>query len=191
MELKTTRMTLQLADKSITRPHGVVEDVLVKVNKVLFPIDFVAIDMEEDDYAPLFLGRPFVNTAIMMIDVDDGLMKVGVQDEEVCFNIFEAMKHSKDKRDYFLIDTTDEAIMEVKRKGHVFTSLEKALTNAIKVLNEDEEKEIEECLRELEALEEIPPLEAKVENLKEEPKIEESKLELNSLPSHLKYVFLE
>ncbi|XP_050915297.1 uncharacterized protein LOC127130308 [Lathyrus oleraceus] len=49
--LKTTRMTLQLADKSITRPHGVSKDVLVKVDKFLFLIDFVVIDMEEYDDA--------------------------------------------------------------------------------------------------------------------------------------------
>ncbi|XP_050920372.1 uncharacterized protein LOC127138009 [Lathyrus oleraceus] len=81
IELKTTRMTLQLANKSITRPHGVAEDVLVKMDKFLFPVDFVVIDMEEDDDAPLILGRPFTKTARMMIDIDYGLMKVGVQDE--------------------------------------------------------------------------------------------------------------
>ena len=96
--------------------------------------------MEEYDDAPLILDRPFMKTARMMIDMDDGLMKVRVQDEEVCFNLFEAMKHSKDKSYCFRIDATDEAIMEVKRQVHAFTPLEKALTNAFKVLNGDEEK---------------------------------------------------
>ena len=40
-----------------------------------------------------------------MIDIDDGLMKVRVQDEEICFNLFEAMKHSNDKKDCFKIDS--------------------------------------------------------------------------------------
>ncbi|KAI5405498.1 hypothetical protein KIW84_052329 [Lathyrus oleraceus] len=128
------------------------------MDKFLFPVDFVVINMEEDDDASLIPGRPFMKTAKIMIDIDDGLMN---------------------------------AIMEVKRQVHVSTPFEKSLTNALKVLNEDEEKEIEECQRELEALEEIPPLEAKFENLKEEPKIEESKLELKMLHSHLKYAFLE
>lgn len=79
----------------------------------------------------------------------------------------------------------------MKRQLHLSTSLEKALTDALKVLNEDEEKEIEEFLRELESLEEIPPLEAKVEELKYELKKDDSKLELKMLPLHLKYVFLE
>lgn len=87
----------------------------------------------------------------MMID-GDGLMKVRVQDEEVFFILFEAMEHSKDKGDYFLMDATDEAIMDVRIQVHLPTPLEKVLTDALKVLNEDEEKEIEECLRELDSL---------------------------------------
>lgn len=70
---------MQLADKSTTCPSGVVEDVLVKVDKFLFPIDFIVIEMEEDDDASLILGRSFMETARMMIDIDNGLMKVRVQ----------------------------------------------------------------------------------------------------------------
>ncbi|MCI69691.1 hypothetical protein A2U01_0090954, partial [Trifolium medium] len=54
-------------------------------------------DIEEDDDVPLILGRPFMKTTQMMIDIDDGVMKVRVQDEEVGFNLWEAMKHPKDK----------------------------------------------------------------------------------------------
>ncbi|XP_058751853.1 uncharacterized protein LOC131624948 [Vicia villosa] len=93
IELKATRMTLKLADKSTTHPHGIAEDLLVKVDKFIFPVNFVVIDMEEDYDTPLILGRPFMKTSQMMIDIDDGLMKLRVLDEEVCFNIFEAMKH--------------------------------------------------------------------------------------------------
>ncbi|XP_045810252.1 uncharacterized protein LOC123904661 [Trifolium pratense] len=83
LDITRTRMTLQLADKSITRPSGMAEDVLVKVDKFMFPIDFVVMDIEEDDDVPLILGRPFMKTARMMIDIDDGVMKVRVQDEEI------------------------------------------------------------------------------------------------------------
>ncbi|XP_058763941.1 uncharacterized protein LOC131637360 [Vicia villosa] len=83
IEMKSTRMTLQLADKSTISPYGVAQDILVKVDKFLFPVDFVVVDMEEDRDVPLILGRPFMKTARMMIDIDDGLMKVRVQDEEV------------------------------------------------------------------------------------------------------------
>lgn len=81
IEMKSTNMTLQLVDKSITHLHGVAEDVLVKVDKFMFPIDFVVTNMEEDDDAPSILDQPFMKIARMMIDIDDGLMKVRVQDE--------------------------------------------------------------------------------------------------------------
>ncbi|XP_058767104.1 uncharacterized protein LOC131640732 [Vicia villosa] len=97
INLKSTRMTLQLADKSTTHSIGITEDLLDKVDKFFFPVNFVVIDMEEDYDTPLILGRPFMKTARMMIDIDDGLMKVRVLDEEVCFNLFEVMKHSNDK----------------------------------------------------------------------------------------------
>ncbi|XP_058733363.1 uncharacterized protein LOC131604972 [Vicia villosa] len=112
--LKAMRMTLQLADKSTTRPYGVAEDLLVKVDKFLFPVDFVVIDMEEDIDTPLILGRPFMKTAGMMIDIDDGLMKVRFQDEEVCFDLFEAMTHPSDNGDCFRIDVMEEVIMQVE-----------------------------------------------------------------------------
>jgi hypothetical protein len=120
IEMKAIRMTLQLADKSTTHPHGLAQDVLVKVDKFFFPVDFIVIDMEEDDDAPLILGRPFMKTARMMIDVDDGLMKVRVQNEEVTFDLFEAMKHSKDSRDSFRIDVIEEATFEVSKHIHEF-----------------------------------------------------------------------
>ncbi|XP_012850542.1 PREDICTED: uncharacterized protein LOC105970278 [Erythranthe guttata] len=57
--LNRTRMTLQLADRSLKYPDGIVEDVLVKVDKFILPVDFVVLEMPEDDEAPIILGRPF------------------------------------------------------------------------------------------------------------------------------------
>ncbi|GAU37821.1 hypothetical protein TSUD_276390 [Trifolium subterraneum] len=145
LDITRTRMTLQLADKSIKRPSGMAEDVLVKVDKLMVPIDFVVMDIEEDDDVPLILGRPFMKIERMMIDIDDGVMKVRVQDEEVCFNLWEAMKHSDDKDVCFKLDATEE----------------------------------------------VSPCEAKLEELKIDSKPIEVKLELKTLPSHLKYAFLE
>jgi len=78
LEVKPTRMTLQLADRSLKYPYGVVEDVLVKVDKFIFPVDFVVMDIEEDIEVPLILGRPFMKTSKVIIDVDDGKLKVRV-----------------------------------------------------------------------------------------------------------------
>ncbi|XP_073133337.1 uncharacterized protein [Henckelia pumila] len=71
-EPKSTRMSLQLADRSIKYPRGIIEDVLVKVDKFIFPVDFVVLDMEEDLDMPLILGRPFVATGKALIDVQKG-----------------------------------------------------------------------------------------------------------------------
>nr|GEV54843.1 reverse transcriptase domain-containing protein [Tanacetum cinerariifolium] len=68
-ELTPTRMTLELADRSITRPKGVAEDVFVKVEKFHFPTDFVVVDFEADPRVPLILGRSFLRTSRALIDV--------------------------------------------------------------------------------------------------------------------------
>nr|GEX77167.1 reverse transcriptase domain-containing protein [Tanacetum cinerariifolium] len=68
-ELTPTRMTLELSDRSITRPKGVVEDVFVKVGKFHFPIDFVVVDFEADPRVPLILGRSFLRTSRALNDV--------------------------------------------------------------------------------------------------------------------------
>ena len=61
-EVKSTRVTLQMADRSIKYPRGIIEDVLVKVDKFIFPADFVVLDMEEVTNIPIILGRPFLAT---------------------------------------------------------------------------------------------------------------------------------
>lgn len=78
--------------------------------------------------------------ARMMIDIDDSLMKVHVKDEEVYFNLFGAMKHSKDEGDCFRMDATFESIMDVRRQVYLSTPLKKALIDALKVINVYEKK---------------------------------------------------
>ena len=61
-EPKSTSISLQLADRSIKYLQGVIEDMLMKVDKLYFPADFIVLDMEEDREVPLILGRPFLAT---------------------------------------------------------------------------------------------------------------------------------
>ena len=68
-EAKPTTVTLQLADRSLAHPRGIIEDVLVKVDKFIFPADFIVLDMEEDTNVPIILGRPFLATCQALIDV--------------------------------------------------------------------------------------------------------------------------
>jgi len=69
LEIMPTGMTLQLANRSIVRPYGVIEDVLVKVKQITFPADFVVMDLEEEAEIPLILGCPFLSTASCVVDM--------------------------------------------------------------------------------------------------------------------------
>ena len=79
-EARLTTVTLQLADRSLKHPRRVIEDVLVKVNKFIFPADFIVLDMEEDKEIPIILGRPFLATGRAMIDVQKGELKLRMQE---------------------------------------------------------------------------------------------------------------
>ena len=68
-EPKPTSVSLQLADRSIKYPTGVIEDVLVKLKMLYFPADFIVRDVEEDREVPLILGRPFLATDNILINV--------------------------------------------------------------------------------------------------------------------------
>ncbi|GKG48823.1 reverse transcriptase domain-containing protein, partial [Tanacetum coccineum] len=68
-ELTPTRMTLELADRSITHPKGLAKDVFVKVGSFHFSTDFVVVDFEADPRVSLILGRSFLRTDRALIDV--------------------------------------------------------------------------------------------------------------------------
>ena len=92
-ELTPTAITLQMADRSMAQPEGILEDVLVKVGKLIFPVDFVIMQMEEDTQVPLLLGRPFLATRAALIDVQKGELTLRVGDEAVQFNINRSLEH--------------------------------------------------------------------------------------------------
>nr|GEU78539.1 reverse transcriptase domain-containing protein [Tanacetum cinerariifolium] len=93
-ELTPTRMTIELADRSITRPKGVTEDVFFKVGKFHFPTDFVVVDFEADPRVPLILGRSFLRTGRALIDVYREEITLRVNDESVTFNLNQTMRYS-------------------------------------------------------------------------------------------------
>ena len=82
LEIMPTRMTLQLADRSITRPYGVIEDVLVRVKHLIFPTDFMVMDIEEDIDIPLILGRPFMATASCVVNMGKKKLEMGIEDKK-------------------------------------------------------------------------------------------------------------
>ena len=117
-EAYLTTVTLQLADRSLKHPKKggggggggggvVIEDVMVKVDKFIFPEDFIILDMEEDKEIPIILGRPFLATGRAMIDVQSGELKLRVQNDKVKFNVFEVVRHSAESDTCFMIETIE------------------------------------------------------------------------------------
>ena len=81
-----TSITIQLADCSIRRPVGILEDVPVQVGNFLVPCDFIVLDMDDAFPPPFILGRPFLATAGAVIDVQTGTMSFTVCGERVDFH---------------------------------------------------------------------------------------------------------
>ncbi|GJU55616.1 ribonuclease H-like domain-containing protein [Tanacetum coccineum] len=83
--LSHTRLTIKLADRTIKQPRGIAENVLVRICKFIFPIDFIILDILEDDDVPLFLRRPFLSTAHSKIDVFKRKITLRVGEEKLIF----------------------------------------------------------------------------------------------------------
>ena len=69
-------MTLELLDRSIKYSYGVIKDVFVQVDKFIFPMNFMVMDIEEDKEVPLILGRPFMKTARVIVNVNKWELKM-------------------------------------------------------------------------------------------------------------------
>ncbi|CAN6567547.1 unnamed protein product [Malus baccata var. baccata] len=110
-ELKNDGVIIQLADRSNAYPKGVLEDVLVQVDNLIFPADFYVLEMEDSPNVtplPILLGRLFMKTARTKIDVFKGTLTMEFDGEIINFNISEAMKFPKDDHSCFSIDVLDE-----------------------------------------------------------------------------------
>ena len=117
-----------------------IEDVLVKVDKFIFPADFIVLDMEEDKEIPIILGRPFLATGRAMIDLQRGELKLRVQEDEVKFNVFEAVRHPVESDTCFIVETV-EAIMS--RQSGLTNPLEASLVQSdSEILGEEVEEYI-------------------------------------------------
>nr|XP_023894290.1 uncharacterized protein LOC112006229 [Quercus suber] len=165
-EVKPTTISLQLVDRSIKYPRGVIENVLVKVDKFIFPADFIVLDMDEDEEIPLILGRPFLATRRTLIDVQQGKLVLRVGEDEVTFNVFKSMEFPSETHSCFQISDRD-MIMADETCAIDFQKLplEVCLTHSTPVKFNDEE--VKECERYLEATPLFPPsMQPKVEDLK-------------------------
>nr|GEX19672.1 reverse transcriptase domain-containing protein [Tanacetum cinerariifolium] len=176
-----TCMTLKLADRSITRPKGVAEDVFVKVGKFHFMADFVVVDFDADPIVPLILGRPFLRTSHALTDV------------------YDSFKGGNPTFMDPIIVTSFPSLTPFEGGDFILEEIENCLSNGsipLRIDDEDFDLEGDICL--IEKLlnddpSQLPPIDLKqVEVTKAKSSIEEPpKLELKDLLSHLEYAYLE
>nr|XP_027124316.1 uncharacterized protein LOC113741018 [Coffea arabica] len=166
--LKEIGIIIQLADRTNAYPDGVIEDVLVQVNNLVFPADFYILDMGNErspNPSPILLGRPFLSTARTKIDVSEGTLTMEFDGEIVHFNIFEAMRYPCHSNAIFamsVIDPLVQEVFEINSRDELETAITKHLD-----------------------LEATCEMELDVSLQRMAPEVE-----LKPLPEHLKYAYL-
>ncbi|XP_075079957.1 uncharacterized protein LOC142165263 [Nicotiana tabacum] len=175
---KPTSMLLQLADRTVKRPFGILDDVLIQV----------------DEEIPIILGKPFLATGRALIDCETGELKMRLNDEEIIFNVQKSMRRPSEFANFSLIDAVD---VIVQSDDEVLT-IEDPLAACLMNLEEVNGEYLAEWVLALEGrgfwdkeLEFKPLHFGKRETPPAKPSIEEPpKLELKPLPTHLRYEFL-
>ncbi|XP_012438713.1 uncharacterized protein LOC105764610 [Gossypium raimondii] len=183
--LKKTRAIIQLADRSVVYPEGLLEDILVKVNELVSPTDFYIINMEDDNTTnscDILLERPFLSTASTKIDVRSGTLTMEFDGKTVKFNVYEAMGHPNSLSNISSIETI------------LYRSIDMDVLSRL-----DELSIIKDLLREIVKHLETQPSSTnrgnQFELLPSQTKmlpsiLQPPTLELKALLDHLKYVFL-
>ncbi|CAN6557498.1 unnamed protein product [Malus baccata var. baccata] len=214
-ELKNDGVIIQLADRSNAYPKGVLEDVLVQVNHLIFPADFYVLEMDESDHAtslPILLGRPFMKTARTKIDVFNGTLTMKFDGEVINFNLSDSMKYPSENHSCFSIDVIDSLAQDHFYKLND-DSLELVIARGMDMQNIEATTmhthgmhehsfavpPSEDIIEMVAALESLPPqfgkfldpiLSSVSANKMLPSVVQPPTLELKPLPSHLKYVFL-
>ena len=115
-ELELTNITLQLADRSVKIPRGIVKDVLVQVDKFYFPMDFVVLDTQpvvnQGTKFPVILGRPFLATANSIIHCRGRIMTLSFGNMTVNLNIFNVIKGMGGEEDVCEVNMVDSVVQK-------------------------------------------------------------------------------
>ncbi|XP_059593742.1 uncharacterized protein LOC132254043 [Vitis vinifera] len=189
-ELKATTITLSLADRSIKVPRGVVEDVLVQVEKFYYPVDFVVLDTEPlkkgMNSVPIILGRPFLATANALINCRNGLMQLSFGNMTVEMNVFNLCKQPMDHDD---VENEEACLIEALVQEHTEKLMEENIDEFFSTIVKEECVQVATEWKEKYTIQSLNSVENDEESKKEE--VEISKPELKPLPHGLKYVYLE
>ncbi|GJS54907.1 reverse transcriptase domain-containing protein [Tanacetum coccineum] len=208
-EPKPTRMSLELADRSIQYPRGIAEKVLIKFDKFILLIDFVILDMWEDSKIPIILGRPFLATARAMIDVFNKKITLRIGNKEVIFDVDQSIKkpHTEDDECYGINELDQTIHLEAQGLLKDDQTDSFLLKDLEKHINQTDSKICEEYtnsdkpIRRIEQKDTAYSLSTKTyasgktrnEHLcsASANEIDEKKPELKDLPSHLEYAYLK
>ncbi|XP_027155287.1 uncharacterized protein LOC113755768 [Coffea eugenioides] len=200
--LKGTGIIIQLADRTNAYPEGLVEDVLVQVNELVFPANFYVLDMGDErslNPSPILLGRPFLSTARTKIDVNEGTLSMEFDGEIVNFNIFDAMKYPDEANSNFTLSIIEPLVQDTFELDGG-DALAVALAKHLELGATLDVEISDELYRAVEALHSFPSISPRYEltslfvpetQAKLLPSVVQApELELKSLPKHLKYAFL-
>ncbi|XP_077232312.1 uncharacterized protein LOC143868580 [Tasmannia lanceolata] len=185
-DLKPTTVTLQLANRSIKTPKGMVEDVLIKVGDFLFPVDFIVLDTEPvaniKDQIPIILGRPFLATSNALINCRNGLMKLSFGNTSVDFNVFRLGKQPNFHEDINMLHAFPEDVMT-----NFEINFDAGYQEFLDALGDDGGDDFFSKAFAIQNVEPVGPLATSLPKLSIE---EAPQLDLKPLPSTLRYAFL-
>ncbi|KAI5323625.1 hypothetical protein L3X38_032697 [Prunus dulcis] len=178
-ELKSTFVSLQLADRSVTYPKGIIDDVLIKAKQFVLPANFLVLDMEEDHDIPLLLGRPFLARAGESVEfkVFEAVKKPGDLEECNRTDIVETLAHAN-----FLANFTDHLLQIFLSNPELQPAVEEEALDVVAALNYAPTYP-PRWRHEVESL--GCPIARIVPSIEKAPK-----LELKLLPEHLTYAYL-
>nr|GEV37052.1 reverse transcriptase domain-containing protein [Tanacetum cinerariifolium] len=167
-------MTLELADRSVSKPIGISKYVSVKVGVFHFPAEFIVVDFEPDPRVPLILRRCFLKTGRALIDVHKGELTIRMRNEAISYNLDQTSRYSAnyDQMTANKIDVTDEACEEYSQE---VLGLSDVTASGSPFPSDDPINELKAC----------KPKTIK-SSIDEPPEVE-----LKDLPPHLEYAFLE
>ncbi|XP_073525693.1 uncharacterized protein [Phyllobates terribilis] len=187
-EPRPVKMTLLMADRSMTRPVGILEDIPIQIGKFYIPIDFIVLDIPVDSPIPIIVGRPFLATVGALIYVKPGVLSFNIGEEKMEFNLPKVVKQPAFEDDVSSLDmveeATQESLMDILIDDPLKYCLIESVTNvdnldlfADVLLELESGDEVHEIVFETLSSEDVSPM----EETQEAPKVE-----FKTLPSNLR-----
>ncbi|XP_073526517.1 uncharacterized protein [Phyllobates terribilis] len=187
-EPRPVKMTLLMADRSTTRPVGILEDIPIQIGKFYIPVDFIVLDIPADSPIPIIVGRPFLATAGALIDVKQGVLSFNIGEEKMEFNLPKVVKQPSFEDDVYSLDVVEKATQESLMAILIDDPLEYCLIESVTgadnlellddvLLEFESGNEVHETVFETLSGEDVSPM----EETQEAPKVK-----LKTLPSNLR-----